>query len=50
MCSFQYNSKETKNNVFEHRGPIQARISYPLNKNLNFIYGPIDDQIPAMNV
>ena len=50
MCSFQCNSDETQNHVFENCGPIQARISYPLNVNLNDIYGPIEDQIQVIKV
>ena len=50
MCSFQCNSEETQNDVFKNCGPIQARISYPLNINLNDIYGPIEDQIQVIKV
>jgi hypothetical protein len=50
MCYFQCNSEETQSHIFEHCEPIRARIGYPLNVNLNDIYGPIDDQIRAARV
>ena len=44
MCYFQCNSEETQSHIFEHCQHIRARIVYPLNVNLNDIYGPIDDE------
>ena len=41
MC----NSEETQSHIFENCEPIKSRISYPMNVNLEDIYGTIDDQI-----
>ena len=49
-CSFQCNSEETQNHIFETCGPIQARIGFPVTVNLSDIYGPVDDQIRAIRI
>ena len=49
-CSFYCNSEETQNHIFEKCGPIRARIGYPVTVNLSDIYGPIEDQIQAIQV
>ena len=43
-CRFDCNQEETQAHIFENCGPIQARISYPVNVNLNNIFGSIDNQ------
>ena len=47
-CRFSCNSEETQSHIFENCEPIKSRISYPLNVNLEDIYGSIDDQIRTM--
>ena len=50
MCSFHCNSEETQNHIFLKCGPIQARIGHPVTVNLSDIYGPVEDQIQAIQV
>ena len=44
-CRFLCNSEETQSHIFENCEPIKSKISYPMNINLQDIYGSIDDQI-----
>ena len=48
-CRFKCDSEETQDHIFENCGPIQARISYPVNVNLNQIFGSLDDQHKVIN-
>ena len=45
MCRFLCNKEETQSHIFENCESIKSRISYPMNVNLEDIYGSIDDQI-----
>ena len=49
MCSFLCQSEETQKHIFEQCRPIQSRISYPVNVNLNQIFGSLDDQHKVIN-
>ena len=49
MCRFKCDSEETQGHIFENCGPIQARISYPVNVNLKQIFGSLDDQHKVIN-
>ena len=50
MCSFLCQSEETQKHIFEQCRPIQSRISYPVNVNLDDIYGGIDDQVRTIKI
>ena len=43
-CSFQCNSNETQDHIFEDCEPIKQRISYPFTVNLKLIYGSVEQQ------
>ena len=43
-CQFKCDSEETQSHIFENCGPIKARISYPVNVNINSIFGSMDNQ------
>ena len=47
-CRFKCVSEETQSHIFENCGPIKARISNPVNINLNYIFGSMDDQIQVI--
>ena len=44
-CSFQCDSDETQEHIFQNCQPILSRISYPAIINLKSIYGTVDDQL-----
>ena len=48
IYSFLCQSEETQSHIFAHCRPILSRISYPMNVNLDDIYGSIDDQVRAI--
>ena len=48
MCRFLCNSEETQSHIFENCRPLKARISYPVNVYLNYIFGSMDNQIQVI--